>query len=68
MRESVRRRLMASVRVGLLIIEELRLAQREGRPCPDREEMRKTAKDAAKSLNDLVWNYHDRQRRRAGYR
>jgi hypothetical protein len=46
------------VRVGLLIIEELRLAQREGRACPDREEMRKTAKAAAKSLNDLVWNYY----------
>jgi hypothetical protein len=58
MRESVRRRLMASVRVGLLIIEELRLAQREGRPCPDREEMRKTARDAAKALNDLVWNHY----------
>jgi hypothetical protein len=58
MKEATRRRLMASVRVGLLIIEELRLAQREGRPCPDREEMRKTAKEAAGALRDLVWNYY----------
>jgi hypothetical protein len=67
-RDATRRSLMASVRVGLLIIEDLRAAPKEGRPCAGRAEMRKAAEWAAKELRDLVWNYHDRQRRRAGYR
>jgi hypothetical protein len=66
--DATRRSLMASVRVGLLILEELREAQKEGRPCAGREDMRKAAEWAGKELRDLVWNYHDRQRRRAGYR
>jgi hypothetical protein len=69
MDDLTRRRLMTQVRVSLLVLEELRAAQEEGRPlrCA-RADMRKGAEWAERELRSLVWNYYDMQTRRAGYR
>jgi hypothetical protein len=68
MNDHTRRRLLSQARVSLLVIEELRSAQEEGRPMRLRADMRKAAEWAERTLRDLVWNHYDRQRRRAGYR
>jgi hypothetical protein len=59
MRESVRRRLIADVRVSDLIIEELRAALRECRPVATRVHLRKAAEKAGRDVRDLVWNYYN---------
>jgi hypothetical protein len=59
---------MAQARVSMLIIEELRAAQKEGRPMRPRADMRKAAEWAARALRDLIAGHYAKQRRRAGYR
>jgi hypothetical protein len=69
MDDCTRRRLMTRVRVSLLVIEELRTVQEDGRPLRcTRADMRKGAEWAERELRNLVWNYYDMQTRRAGYR
>jgi hypothetical protein len=67
MKDDARHRLLSGVRVSILVLEELRSAQREGRPY-DAPLMMVSAQWAEAKLRGIVVAYYKRQRRRAGYR
>jgi hypothetical protein len=67
MKEDARHRLLSGVRVSILVLEELRSAQREGRPF-DAPLMMVSAQWADAKLREIVREHYIRQRRRAGYR
>jgi hypothetical protein len=62
-----RRRLLSGVRVTILIFEEIRLAQKDGRG-HDPSMMHAAASWAAEALREVVGDYYERRRRRLGYR
>jgi hypothetical protein len=66
MNKDARHRLLSGVRVSILVLEELRSAQREGRPY-DAPLMMVSAQWAEAKLREVVVAYYERKRRRAGY-
>jgi hypothetical protein len=67
MNEDARHRLLRGVRVSIMVLEEIRSAQKEGR-LYDAPRMLLAAEWGAERLREIVAAYYIRQRRRAGYR